>query len=46
MAAKPAGRNEAGSTDAGDRFPLHALREYALQADGERGAVVGPLERR
>ena len=23
-------------------FPLHVLREYALLADGERGAVVGP----
>ncbi|HEY8300561.1 MAG TPA: glycoside hydrolase family 15 protein [Jatrophihabitans sp.] len=24
------------------RFPPHVLREYALLADGERGAVVGP----
>ena len=23
-------------------FPLHALRDYALIADGERGAVIGP----
>ena len=23
-------------------FPLHVLREYALVADGERGALVGP----
>ena len=25
-----------------ERFPPHVLREYALLADGERGAVVGP----
>ena len=25
-----------------DRFPPHVLREYAVLADGERGAVVGP----
>ena len=25
-----------------DEFPLHVLRDYALIADGERGAVVGP----
>ncbi|WP_042405504.1 glycoside hydrolase family 15 protein [Streptacidiphilus carbonis] len=24
------------------QFPLHVLREYALLADGERGALVGP----
>jgi hypothetical protein len=24
------------------RFPLHVLRDYALLADGERGAVIGP----
>jgi hypothetical protein len=24
------------------RFPAHVLREYALIADGERGAVIGP----
>ncbi|MFD1722466.1 glycoside hydrolase family 15 protein [Amnibacterium endophyticum] len=24
------------------RFPLHTLREYALIADGERGALIGP----
>ncbi|HET7266700.1 MAG TPA: glycoside hydrolase family 15 protein [Oleiagrimonas sp.] len=24
------------------RYPLHVLREYALLADGERGALVGP----
>ena len=23
-------------------FPPHVLREYALLADGERGALVGP----
>ncbi len=25
-----------------NRFPPHVLREYALLADGERGAVIGP----
>ncbi|HEY1920641.1 MAG TPA: glycoside hydrolase family 15 protein [Streptosporangiaceae bacterium] len=25
-----------------DDFPLHVLRDYALIADGERGAVIGP----
>ena len=25
-----------------DPFPLHVLREYALLADGQRGALVGP----
>ncbi|GAB3806247.1 glycoside hydrolase family 15 protein [Humibacter antri] len=25
-----------------DGFPLHVLREYALLADGERGALIGP----
>jgi alpha,alpha-trehalase len=25
-----------------DEFPLHVLRDYALIADGERGAVIGP----
>ena len=25
-----------------ERFPPHVLRDYALLADGERGAVVGP----
>ena len=25
-----------------EEFPLHVLRDYALIADGERGAVVGP----
>ena len=24
------------------RFPPHVLREYALLADGERGAIIGP----
>ena len=24
------------------QYPLHVLREYALLADGERGALVGP----
>ncbi len=24
------------------RYPLHVLREYALIADGERGALIGP----
>jgi hypothetical protein len=27
-------------------FPPHVLREYALLADGERGAVVGPARGR
>ena len=26
----------------GAAFPPHVLREYALLADGERGALVGP----
>jgi hypothetical protein len=30
------------SEDAADAYPLHVLREYALLADGERGALVGP----
>jgi Domain of unknown function (DUF5911) len=25
-----------------DEFPPHVLREYALIADGERGAIIGP----
>lgn len=25
-----------------DRFPPHVLRDYALVADGERGALIGP----
>jgi hypothetical protein len=31
-------------TDRGEaeRFPPHVLREYALLADGERGALIGP----
>ena len=28
--------------DPGRGLPLHVLREYALLADGERGALVGP----
>jgi alpha,alpha-trehalase len=28
--------------DTGGMFPPHVLREYALLADGERGALVGP----
>lgn len=27
---------------AGHGFPPHALRDYALLADGERGAIIGP----
>ena len=27
---------------AADEFPPHVLREYALAADGERGALIGP----
>jgi hypothetical protein len=26
----------------GEGFPPHALRDYALLADGERGAIIGP----
>jgi hypothetical protein len=29
-------------TALGEMFPPHVLREYALLADGERGALVGP----
>lgn len=29
-------------TDAATEFPPHVLREYALLADGERGALIGP----
>ena len=36
MTGKPAANPEP------DRFPPHVLREYAVLADGERGAVVGP----
>jgi hypothetical protein len=28
--------------DVSAAFPLHVLREYALLADGERGALIGP----
>jgi hypothetical protein len=32
-----------GGTEKGlEPMPPHALRDYALLADGERGAVVGP----
>jgi hypothetical protein len=27
---------------AAEEFPPHVLREYALVADGERGALIGP----
>ena len=27
---------------AGRHWPLHVLRDYALLADGERGALLGP----
>lgn len=30
------------TSDTGPEFPPHVLREYALLADGERGALVGP----
>ena len=30
------------SDDAASTYPLHVLREYALLADGERGALIGP----
>jgi alpha,alpha-trehalase len=29
-------------SEAGQGFPPHALRDYALLADGERGAIIGP----
>jgi hypothetical protein len=31
-----------GGAGCGERIPVHTLRDYALLADGERGAVVGP----
>jgi len=31
-----------GEASAADEFPLYVLRDYALIADGERGAVIGP----
>lgn len=34
-------RTRTGDQDA-ERYPLHVLREYAVLADGERGALVGP----
>ena len=41
---RPAGPAATMTASAGpsDRLPPHVLREYALLADGERGAVVGP----
>jgi hypothetical protein len=30
------------ASGAGQVFPPHALRDYALLADGERGAIIGP----
>ena len=30
------------ATHAGQEFPPHTLRDYALLADGERGAIIGP----
>ncbi len=40
MTARP---RSAGDGDGdGGRIPFHVLREYALLADGERGAVLGP----
>lgn len=30
------------ANDPAETFPLHVLREYALLADGERGALIGP----
>ncbi|HTX80558.1 MAG TPA: glycoside hydrolase family 15 protein [Streptosporangiaceae bacterium] len=30
------------ASSAGQGFPPHALRDYALLADGERGAIIGP----
>jgi hypothetical protein len=34
--------NDDDRQDAASLFPPHVLREYALLADGERGALVGP----
>jgi hypothetical protein len=44
---KPAGPVRPGSAASArqvtaELFPAHALREYALLADGERGALIGP----
>jgi GH15 family glucan-1,4-alpha-glucosidase len=36
------GRRPGAASSASSAFPPHVLREYALLADGERGAVVGP----
>jgi hypothetical protein len=33
---------QSGPQTGQERFPPHVLREYALLADGERGAVLGP----
>jgi hypothetical protein len=43
-ARPPGGRSTTSraGTATDSRFPPHVLREYALLADGERGAVVGP----
>ena len=42
--ATAAGRRPAATTETGrpDALPAHVLREYALIADGERGALCGP----
>jgi alpha,alpha-trehalase len=29
-------------SEAGHGFPPHALRDYGLLADGERGGIIGP----
>jgi GH15 family glucan-1,4-alpha-glucosidase len=41
MSRASAGRGDGWTTDVRGRQP-HVLREYALLADGERGALVGP----
>ena len=35
-------RSASTPSEAGQGFPPHALRDYALLADGERGAIIGP----
>jgi hypothetical protein len=36
------GRAKSGRQLTAEQFPAHALRDYALLADGERGALIGP----
>lgn len=39
---RPDGSGPGRADSVQDRFPPHVLREYALLADGQRGAVCGP----